>query len=108
VRVPLHCGASALAVLGSASGAVIEDPRETVLYWLVPAGATMGWNMRGTRPLSRTHHLVVPDRNRVRGPGPRWRVRPGNGRLLTDVAELRRALEAVIAADADNGGQAAR
>lgn len=92
LRVPTTMGVSALAALGMSSGAVIEDPREGALYWFVPPGATAGWHLPGTRPLSRTHHLVVPVRSRAMGPGPRWHIRPENG-LLTDPAALRSALE---------------
>ncbi|MFI6764964.1 hypothetical protein [Streptomyces sp. NPDC050355] len=97
VRVPRSIGIRALAILGTRSGAVIEDPYEPAVYWFVREGATTGWDVPETRPLSVTQHLVVPPPHRIEGPGPHWRIRLTDGRLITDVRALRRAIEVAVA-----------
>jgi hypothetical protein len=92
VRVPTSMGLPALAALGERSGAVIEDPREPVLYWFVHRGTASDWNVPETRPLGLDQYLVVPEPHRVRGPGPHWRIRPGDRPLCTDAASLRTVL----------------
>ncbi|MBL1102089.1 hypothetical protein [Streptomyces coffeae] len=97
IRVPRRIGVRALAVLGPRSGAVIEDPCEPVFYWFVREGATTGWDVPETRLLGVRQHLVVPPQHRVEGPGPHWRIRPVDGRLITDVRALRTAIEVAAA-----------
>jgi hypothetical protein len=91
VRAPHYLGATALDQLGDHCGAVIYDPRESALYWLVKAGATAGWSVPYTRALSETHHVAVPAAIRINPPGVHWLIPPGE-RVLTDVDLLRAAL----------------
>jgi hypothetical protein len=97
IRVPLNIGIDALRILGPCSGAVIEDPSESALYWFVPKGSAAGWDVPETRPLGMTQHLVVPPPHRVKRPGPHWRICLTDGRLITDVQALRAAVEDVVA-----------
>lgn len=92
IRVPRSLGLKAIEGLSSRTGAVIEDPSEAAVYWLIPPGASAGWDVVGTRTLGRTHYLVVPPARRTRGPGPFWRVCPGVRKWHTDVGALREAL----------------
>lgn len=89
VRVDAHLGRAALRTFAGRSGAVIEDPRESALYWFVPQGATVDWDVPGTRALGLRQHLVVPGRERRQAPGPWWRIPPDAGGLLTDAVVLR-------------------
>jgi hypothetical protein len=97
IRVPRAIGLQALKILGPRSGAVIEDPFERALYWFVIAGASSGWAIPDTRALGVTQHLTVPPRRRACGPGPHWRICPGQGRWLTDLGALHAALEDAFA-----------
>ncbi|GGU65023.1 hypothetical protein GCM10010211_32660 [Streptomyces albospinus] len=96
VRVPRSVGECCLDLLGGSCAAVVEDPREAALYWFIAAGASAGWDVAQTRPLGMTQYLVVPPLHRVAGPGLHWRIRPLEGRLITDVRALRAAVEGVI------------
>ncbi|TXL91567.1 hypothetical protein [Streptomyces sp. IB2014 016-6] len=91
IRVPRFLGLTALDILGSRCGAVVDDPTEMALYWLIPAGSGTGWDV-GTTRLD-TERLTIPPRRRTRGPGPHWRMCPGEDRWLTDANALRAALE---------------
>lgn len=93
VRVPRSVGLDALAILGSRSGAVLEDPLAAALYWFIPPSAAAGWDVLGTRILGEDSHLVVPPARRTRGPGPHWRICPGEDAWVTEAAALRAALE---------------
>lgn len=92
VRAPRSIGLDALSILGGRSGAVLEDPSAAALYWFVPQGSSAGWDVPNTRILERDAHLVVPPPRRTRGPGPHWRICPGDGAWVTDAAALRAAL----------------
>ncbi|MEU9121006.1 hypothetical protein AB0C96_14290 [Streptomyces sp. NPDC048506] len=96
IRVPRGVGLCCLDILGSRSAAVVEDPRESALYWFVAEGASAGWEVALTRPLGLTQYLVVPPLHRVHGPGLHWRIRPVEGRLITDVRALRAAVEEAL------------
>ena len=97
VRVPRGIGIRALEILGSRSGAVIEDPGEPALYWFVRTGSAATWDVPETRSLGLTQHLVVPPPHRVRGPGPHWWICPADSRLITDVQALRAAIADAVA-----------
>ncbi|RSS36736.1 hypothetical protein [Streptomyces sp. WAC08241] len=90
VRVPRSIGLLALATLGARSGAVIEDDR--ALYWLVPTGSAAGWDITNTTVLGVGVKVLVPPARRTAGPGPFWRICPGDT-WLTDVTALRAAVE---------------
>lgn len=92
VRAPFYLGETALAQLGDECGAVIYDPRESALYWLVKAGATADWAVPYTRALSETHHVAVPAAVRTAPPGVHWLIPPTGERVLTSADLLRDAL----------------
>ncbi|MEU2130153.1 hypothetical protein [Streptomyces sp. NPDC018352] len=93
IRVPRSVGLSALAILGTRSGAVLEDPLSAALYWFIPAGDAAAWDVAGTRVLADDAHLVIPPVKRTQGPGPHWRVCPAGETWTTEAAALRAALE---------------
>ncbi|MFE5591202.1 hypothetical protein [Streptomyces sp. NPDC056549] len=91
VQVPHSVGLLALDILGTRSGAVIEDGK--AFYWLLPAGSTEGWGTANTQALPAGTTLAVPPARRTVGPGPHWRICPGDDQLLTHAAALRAAVE---------------
>ena len=97
VRAPYYLGETALGQLGDHCGAVIYDPRESALYWLVKAGATSGWEVPYTRGLGTTQYLAIPAAACTTPPGVHWLIPPGE-RLLTNVEPLRDALTAAVRA----------
>ncbi|MFJ5876922.1 hypothetical protein ACIQD1_19640 [Streptomyces sp. NPDC093088] len=90
VRVPRGIGLLTLEILGARSGAVIEDER--ALYRLLPTGAATGCDITGTTVLNAGARVSVPPARRMAGPGPFWRVCPGDT-WLTDADALRTAVE---------------
>lgn len=97
VRVPLTIGQHALDILGRRSGAVIEDPIGLVLYWLIPPGSAKSWQLTDIRVLGDGGHLAVPPPRRTQGPGPHWRICPGDGQLVTDSHALHAAISDALA-----------
>lgn len=93
VRVPRSVGLAAVTILGVRSGAVIEDPREPCLYWFIAAGSAGEWAVDNTQLLQAGAFLSVPPARRTDGPGPYWRICPGDTDWLTDVGALRAAVE---------------
>ena len=93
IRVTEAVALRAMAILGARSGAVIEDPRSRLFYWFVQVGTAATWDLPETRGLGTHRHVGVPPDGKVDGPGPRWRITPGDGRLMTDGGPLRAALE---------------
>ncbi|WP_405753503.1 hypothetical protein OHA19_43230 (plasmid) [Streptomyces sp. NBC_00012] len=93
IRVPRSVGLSALAILGTRSGAVLEDPLSAALYWFIPVGDAAAWDVAGTRVLAEDAHLVIPPVRRTQGPGPHWRVCPADETWMTEAAALQAALE---------------
>ncbi|MGW8375382.1 hypothetical protein [Streptomyces sp. ODS28] len=71
IRVPRFLGLVALSGLRR-TGAVIVDPRERALYFLVPAGAADTWAVPETRALGTAEYLIVPPPARTAPPGPYW------------------------------------
>ncbi|GGU69054.1 hypothetical protein [Streptomyces daghestanicus] len=98
IRVPRSVGLSAVDLLGSRCGAVLYDGR-AVVYLLVPTGTTT-WSDDTTRALGSGSSLVMPPPRRTAGPGPYWRICPGDGGLLTDPGALAAALVDVSRASA--------
>lgn len=92
VRVPRSIGLDALAILGSRSGAVLDDPLAASLYWFIPQGASAEWDVPNTRALEQGAYLVIPPVRRTKGPGSHWRICPGAGAWVTEPAALRAAL----------------
>ncbi|MEU5612543.1 hypothetical protein AB0H03_28095 [Streptomyces sparsogenes] len=95
VRVPRFIGNPALESLGEATGAVIKNPVDRVLYWLIEPGAASGWDM-GQLPCvevwGATAYIEVPPASRTTGPGIHWYVPLRYDRYLTDPAALHSAL----------------
>ncbi|MFI9005114.1 hypothetical protein [Streptomyces sp. NPDC053541] len=99
VRAPRHLGLTALGVLGSTSGAVIEDPGSGSLLWLVEPGRSV--NLRSlpeaaaVEVYSETMHVPVPGPQRTAGP--LWRIPPTTRRWATSAAALEQALRYAVA-----------
>lgn len=91
IRVPRSLGLAAMSILGSRCGAVVED--RTVLYYFVPVGTAAEWRMVATRALGAGTSLTIPPARRTQGPGPHWRITPGDGRWVTNPEALAAALE---------------
>lgn len=96
IRVPRVLGLTALDILGPRSGAVIDDGH--ALYWFLPLGAVDGWEVESTWPISAGSSLTVPPARRTQGPGPCWRICPGDTNWHTDTAALRAAIEDALGA----------
>ena len=94
IRVAQAVGLGALRTLQTTVGAVLVDPLERALYFMVAPGTT--WNLPGTRLLGAGHHLILVPPDRDKPPGPYWLHPPGET-PHTEAADLRRALKAVLA-----------
>jgi hypothetical protein len=93
IRVPRSVGLAAMAILGTRCGAVIEDPTGAgCLYYFVAAGTAAAWDVENTRPLGRGATVTIPPSRRTAGPGPHWRICPGEEGWLTDPAALAAAV----------------
>lgn len=98
VRVPLSVGIGkrTLDLLGDTTGAVIENPIDRVLYWLIAPGAAAEWDMDllpSVQVWGATAYIEVPPVGFETGPGVRWRVPLQHDRYLTDPATLFAALQ---------------
>ncbi|WP_435242916.1 hypothetical protein [Streptomyces cucumeris] len=100
VRAEAPAGERALSLLGSDTGAVIQDSYGT-LYWLIAIGSAASWHLRGTRVLcelaDEATYLGVPpvDRAEATRKGcTYWRVPLASDRYLTDTRALWQALAA--------------
>ncbi|MFE9533267.1 hypothetical protein [Streptomyces sp. NPDC006691] len=91
IRVPRVLGLTALDILGPRSGAVIDDGHG--LYWFLPPGAGDDWDGQSTRLLARGSSLTIPPARRTQGPGPYWRICPGDTNWHTEPAALCAAIE---------------
>jgi hypothetical protein len=102
IRVPSAIGASAVAILGSRCGAVVNDPLSKVFYFFTTVGAAARWDVPGTRALGVGAAVTIPPVRRTDGYGPHWRVCPGVDGWITDPNALRAALE-----DSERAGRSA-
>ncbi len=93
IRVPVSLGLAAMSILGARCGAVLEDPISSAVYYFVPRGTAKQWSVPGTEPLGSGSNVAVPPLRRATGPGPYWRVCPGDDGWVTDAAALQAALE---------------
>jgi hypothetical protein len=91
IRVPSSLGLAAMTILGSRCGAVVED--RGTLYYFVPTGTAAQWQADNTRALGAGVTVTIPPARRTQGPGPHWRITPGEGRWVTDDQALAAALE---------------
>ena len=90
IRVPRSVGLAAMAILGTRCGAVLEDPITSagVLCYFVPAGTAVHWDVENTRALGAGSSVSIPPERRTDGPGPHWRICPGDDGWLTDPQAL--------------------
>ncbi|MEU8589407.1 hypothetical protein AB0C59_20750 [Streptomyces sp. NPDC048664] len=94
IRVPRSVGLAALAILGSRAGAVIEDSLSAAVYYLVPCGTAATWDVEvgNSRALGAGSSVAIPPARRTEGPGPYWRICPGEDGWLTEPSALRAAI----------------
>lgn len=97
VRVQRSVGLAARDILGTRCGALLEDPVEAAIYWFITPGASTNWDILNTATLGRGITVTVPPPRRTQGPGPFWRICPGDSDWLTDADALHAALEDVLA-----------
>ncbi|MGW3563495.1 hypothetical protein ACWDSL_06275 [Streptomyces sp. NPDC000941] len=103
VRVPLSIGIGkrTLDLLGEATGAVIKNPFDKVLYWLIAPGSAAAWDMSRLPSIEvwgATAYIEVPPVARTTGPGVHWRVPLRCGRYFTDPTALLAALKIATSA----------
>ncbi|MEU0811514.1 hypothetical protein [Streptomyces sp. NPDC005970] len=101
MRVPLSIGIGrrALDLLGETTGAVIENPFDKVLYWLIAPVSATEWDMSrlpNIQVWGTTAYIEVPSLGFETGPGVRWRVPLRYDRYLTDPVALFAALRTAI------------
>ncbi|MEU2062918.1 hypothetical protein [Streptomyces sp. NPDC013455] len=92
VRVPRQLGLAAMSILGARAGAVIEDPAQTAVYFFLPVGAAATWDVKNTCPLYGGETVPLPPARRMDGPGPHWRICPGDDGWLTNPDALAAAI----------------
>jgi len=92
IRVPRQTGLAAMAILGPRCGAVVEASAKNVLYFFVPRGTASRWNLENTKALGEGSTITIPPPRRTEGPGPHWRMCPGDDRLITNADALHAAL----------------
>lgn len=94
IRVPRQLGLAAMSILGARAGAVVEDPMPSALYFFVPIGTAEGWDAQNTRAITITggEQVPIPPLRRTSGPGPHWRMCPGEDNWGTDPDALQAAL----------------
>jgi hypothetical protein len=100
VRIPEYLGDRILARLDEQCGAVIRDPYNHLLYFLVRPGAADEWTFPDeahVRMLGSSSAVWVPPVHRDRSPGPHWTRPVVNGRVLTRSRRLHATMQAVIA-----------
>ncbi|CAL9313735.1 hypothetical protein [Streptomyces sp. SudanB91_2054] len=93
IRVPRQLGLAAMSILGARAGAVVEDPVAGALFFFVPVGTATEWDAENTRAIAGGERVPIPPRRRTSGPGPHWRMCPGDRSWHTDPAALLAAIE---------------
>ncbi|MFF4834123.1 hypothetical protein [Streptomyces sp. NPDC001315] len=92
IRVPRSVGLASMVILGTRCGAVVEDPVGMAVYFFTPVGTAREWDVQNTRPLGAGSSVTIPPVRRTEGPGPHWRMCPGEDGWLTDPAALAAAI----------------
>ncbi|MFJ8146060.1 hypothetical protein ACIQ6R_13405 [Streptomyces sp. NPDC096048] len=92
IRVPRQLGLAAMSILGARAGAVVEDPQPGALYFFVPVGTAASWQAENTRAITGGERVPIPPERRTSGPGPHWRMCPGDRSWLTDPVALLAAI----------------
>ncbi|MET7763879.1 hypothetical protein ABZS71_18335 [Streptomyces sp. NPDC005393] len=108
VRVPRALGEHALRLVGDATGAVIDDPLDKRLCWLIEPGAADQWDMSwltGVELYGRTTFVYVPPADRTSGPGVHWRLPLRYDRYLTEPAFLLSVLQMATKAVCEDGAR---
>lgn len=91
IRAQRSVGLAAMAILGARCGAVVEEG--TALFFFTPCGTAADWSVDHTEAVREGEPVAIPPARRTQGPGPHWRMCPGEGRMLTDPQALKAALE---------------
>ncbi|MFJ9179430.1 hypothetical protein [Streptomyces sp. NPDC102360] len=101
VRVPEHIGTETVRAFRtyapSQLGPVIIDLQMRVpsLYFLVPSGIALDWNVPSSRALTHHSFIVVPSTNITSPPGPHWLINPRDTTRLTSPSVLQRFIKLV-------------
>lgn len=90
IRTQKTLGLAAMAILGARCGAVVEDG--AAVFFFTPCGSAAGWSVEHAEAVQEGDAVAIPPARRTQGPGPHWRMCPGEGRMLTDPEALRAAL----------------
>ncbi|MFH8736810.1 hypothetical protein [Streptomyces sp. NPDC017964] len=96
VRVPRFLGLQALNRLQGQEGAIVMEPGERAMYFLVPPRTTGGWDVQQSVALGETNHVVLPAHSKETPPGPFWLASPCRARLHTNTEALRAAIVAAL------------
>ncbi|MFE9372219.1 hypothetical protein ACFYM2_20965 [Streptomyces sp. NPDC006711] len=100
--MPRVLGLTALCILGRRSGAVIDDG--SALYWFLSPGVGADWDGESAQLLTLGSAVYVPPARRTQGPGPFWRICPGDATWHTDPAALLAAIEDALDANHRTSG----
>lgn len=95
VRVQRSIGLTAMDILAGRCGAVVEGHRAELYFFVQPA-TSADWELLNVETLGRGHTLPIPPPRRTQGPGPHWRICPGDSDWLTDAAALHAAIEDAV------------
>ncbi|MFF0087498.1 hypothetical protein ACFYR1_48835 [Streptomyces canus] len=94
VKVGRHWGVRAIEQIAELGAVAVDpSPREPMLYFFVPKGSAVDWNVPQTTALGRESYVVLPPARKEEPPGPYWLVPQHKG--LTSAVDLQRALESV-------------
>lgn len=93
VKVPRLRGLAAVEM--GVDGPVIHDPAGQAVFFLVPVGTAIVWDVDGTVCLGDACYLATPVPVVKTPPGPHWLQAPDGSGQLVDPETLRDALTAV-------------
>jgi hypothetical protein len=93
IRTQKSVGLAAMAILGARCGAVVEDASGMTVVFFTPRGTAASWTVEHSEAVHEGDTVPIPPARRTQGPGPYWRMCPGEGRMLTDPEALRAAIE---------------
>lgn len=91
IRVPRDVGLVVLELLGRRCGAVLDDPDDDALHWFLPTEAAETWEVAHTDVIEPESLPPLPSLERTQGPGPFWRMCPGES-CSTNPDALRAAI----------------
>lgn len=93
IRTQKSVGLAAMTILGPRCGAVVEDASGMTVLFFTPRGTAASWSVEHSEAVPEGDGVAIPPARRTQGPGPYWRMCPGEGRMLTDPAALKAAIE---------------